>query len=135
MITGSEWLVVLAGLAAIAWVNWYFFLAGRTVAAAVAAPPVQSPAGESATPEVTITVDGGYSPSVVQVPAGRPVRLVFDRRDDSSCSEEVVIPDFGIRRYLPTGRRTVIEITPPKAGRYEFMCGMSMLRGAIVAAD
>ena len=28
-ITGSEWLVILAGIAAIAWVNWYFFLAGR----------------------------------------------------------------------------------------------------------
>jgi hypothetical protein len=28
-ITGSDWLVILAGIAAIAWVNWYFFLAGR----------------------------------------------------------------------------------------------------------
>lgn len=26
--TGSEWMVVLAGAAAIIWVNWYFFLAG-----------------------------------------------------------------------------------------------------------
>ena len=28
-ITGSEWLVILAGIAAIGWVNWYFFVAGR----------------------------------------------------------------------------------------------------------
>jgi hypothetical protein len=28
----SDWAVVLAGIAAIAWVNWYFFLAGRTKA-------------------------------------------------------------------------------------------------------
>ncbi|MEO7822756.1 MAG: hypothetical protein ABIS15_04040 [Gemmatimonadaceae bacterium] len=27
--TGSEWLVVAAGIAAIAWVNWYFFFAER----------------------------------------------------------------------------------------------------------
>lgn len=27
-----EWLVVLGGVAAIAWVNWYFFVAGRSVA-------------------------------------------------------------------------------------------------------
>ncbi len=27
--TPLEWAVVLGGAAAIAWVNWYFFLAGR----------------------------------------------------------------------------------------------------------
>ena len=32
--TGTEWLVVLAGVGAIAWVNWYFFLAERGVATA-----------------------------------------------------------------------------------------------------
>jgi hypothetical protein len=26
----SDWLVVLSGVAAIAWVNWYFFVAGRS---------------------------------------------------------------------------------------------------------
>ena len=25
--SGTEWIVVIAGIAAIAWVNWYFFLA------------------------------------------------------------------------------------------------------------
>ena len=34
---------------------------------------------------------------------------------------------------LPTGQRTTIDVTPPAPGRYEFMCGMSMLRGAVVA--
>jgi hypothetical protein len=29
-ITGQEWLAIAAGIAAIAWVNWYFFVAGRT---------------------------------------------------------------------------------------------------------
>ena len=28
-ITGTEWMVIAGGLAAIAWVNWYFFVAGR----------------------------------------------------------------------------------------------------------
>jgi hypothetical protein len=32
MIGGTDWLVILAGVAAIAWVNWYFFIAGRTPA-------------------------------------------------------------------------------------------------------
>jgi plastocyanin domain-containing protein len=80
-------------------------------------------------------VDGGYSPAVVKVKAGQPVRLVFDRRDSGSCSEEIVFPDFGVRKFLPSGAKTAVEVTPPRAGRYEFTCGMSMLRGAIVAEE
>jgi plastocyanin domain-containing protein len=130
MTNGTDWLVILAGLAAIAWVNWYFFLAGRS-----AAPAIAGASGGSGPQEQTITVDGGYSPAVVRVKAGSPVRLIFDRKDSGSCSEEVVFPDFGIRRFLPTGKKTIVELTPPKAGRYDFTCGMSMLRGALVAED
>ncbi len=32
MIGRTDWLVILAGVAAIAWVNWYFFIAGRAPA-------------------------------------------------------------------------------------------------------
>lgn len=117
----TDWLVIAGGIAAIVWVNWYFFVAERASAAATAAA------------SATIVVDGGYAPSTIRVPVGRPVRLIFDRRDTSSCSEEVVFPDFGIRKFLPTGERTAIEITPGAAGRYEFMCGMSMLRGTLIA--
>ena len=66
---------------------------------------------------------------------GAPVRLVFDRQETSGCSEEVVFPDFGIRKFLPTGQKTTIEVTPPTAGRYAFTCGMSMLRGTLVAEN
>jgi plastocyanin domain-containing protein len=128
LISGNEWLAVIAGLAAIAWVNWYFVAAGRAPTAIAASRP-----GE---PQLeTIVVDGGYTPAAVRVKAGQPVRLVFDRRDTGSCTDEVVFPDFGIRRFLPTGKKTAIDITPPKAGRYEFTCGMSMHHGALVAED
>ena len=123
---GMDWLVVVAGIAAIGWVNWYFFVASKS--AAVVAAPVGA-----GVPEVQITVRGGYDPATVHVPAGRPVRLVFDRQETSGCSEEVVFPAFGIRKFLPAGQPTSVEITPPSPGRYEFMCGMSMLRGAVVA--
>lgn len=131
-ITGTDWLVILAGVAAITWVNWYFFVAGRAMVTAAPSAGTGAPTGPQ---EQIITVDGGYSPGVVKVKAGRPVRLVFDRKDSGGCSEEVVFPDFGVRRFLPTGEKTVVEVTPPKAGRYEFTCGMSMLRGALVAED
>ena len=124
--SGTSWLVIVAGLAAIGWVNWYFFVAARRAGATVAPS-----AGGVA--EVRIAVRGGYDPATVRVKAGSPVRLVFDRQETAGCSEEVVFPAFGIRKFLPAGQPTPIEITPPAPGRYEFMCGMSMLRGAVVA--
>ena len=127
--SNEELVVLLAGLATIAWIVWYFFFAAERSALVVPFSSVSPGAGA----EATIEVDGGYSPSVIRVRAGTPVRLVFDRRDTSSCSEEVVLPDFGIRRFLPTGQRTAIEITPPAPGTYRFMCGMSMLHGQLIA--
>ena len=129
--TPIEWGVLAAGVAAIAWVNWYFFLAERGTA--VAAAPAGGVNGSGAVPEVTIAVSGGYSPATVRTTAGRTVRLVFDRQETSSCSEEIVFPDFAIRKFLPAFQKTVVEVTPPAPGRYEFTCGMSMLHGVLIA--
>ena len=121
--SAADWLVVVAGAAAIAWVNWYFFLAARGSTVAVAGR------------EVVIGVRGGYDPAHVRVKRGVPVRLVFDRRENSSCSEEVVFPDFGVRRFLPANARTAVEVTPAAAGSYDFTCGMGMLRGKLIVED
>ena len=118
-------LAVLAGaIVAIAVVLWYFLGPRRPARVAATANGVQ---------QVTIRVEGGYDPSVVEVVAGRPVRLTFDRRENNPCSDELVIGAFGIRRELPAFQRTTIEVTPPAPGRYEFTCGMGMLHGALVA--
>jgi plastocyanin domain-containing protein len=125
--SATDWLVVLGGLAAILWVNWYFFLAGGSVVTAAA------PAGGAQ--EVTIGVRGGYDPAHVRVRAGTPVRLVFDRQETSGCSEEVVIPEFGIRRFLPAHQKTAVEITPREVGSFEFTCGMGMLPGRLIVEE
>ena len=48
--SGTEWLVVIGGIAAIGWVNWYFFLAqgsaSRSSSEAAPAEPADRPAGE-----------------------------------------------------------------------------------------
>lgn len=121
----TDMLVIGGAVAAIAWVVWYFFFAEQQAVAASVA--------DSGRQDVTIIVRGGYEPGTVQVKAGVPVRLVFDRQETSGCSEEVVFPDFGLRKYLPANERTVLELTPPRAGVYEFTCGMSMLRGKLIA--
>lgn len=125
--TAADWLVILGGMGAIAWVNWYFFLAERSAASATV--------GSGGTQEVTVTVRGGYEPASVRVKRGAPVRLVFDRQETSGCSEEVVFPDFGIRKFLPAHQKTVIELKPDRVGTYEFTCGMSMLRGRLLVED
>ncbi len=121
--TLDRWLVLLGGLAVIAWVNWYFLFARRS--AAVAA---QSGAGQ----EITIRVEGGYDPAEIHVRKGTPVRLIFDRREESSCSEEIVIPDFQIRRFLPAFQKTAVEFTPAETGVHEMSCGMGMLHGKVI---
>jgi plastocyanin domain-containing protein len=122
--TLDKLLVLLGGLAAIFWIIWFFFLARRTVATATT--------NDAGVQQVDILVSGGYTPDVVRVRQGTPVRLVFDRRETNPCSEEIVLPDFGIRRFLPPGRETAVEFTPEKAGTFDFMCGMGMLHGKLV---
>lgn len=132
--TPIDWIVIAGGASAVLWVNWYFFAAERGGAVAAIVPASGSGSGQTQqTQEATVTVKGGYAPSVVRAKAGQPVRLVFDRQETSGCSEEIVFADFGIRRYLPAHQQTVIEVTPPAAGTYEFTCGMSMLRGKLIA--
>lgn len=122
-----EWMVIIGGLAAITWINWYFFLARQVVSnAAIDLEGVQ---------EVTIVVEGGYHPPVVRVKRDQPVRLIFDRRERSGCSEEVVFADFGIRKFLPAFAKTQIELTPSQTGQFTFTCGMSMLRGQLIVQD
>jgi plastocyanin domain-containing protein len=125
----TDWFVIAAGLAAAAWVNWYFFLADRGIARAVAA----AGPGSDAAQQVEIVIRGAYSPATIQVAAGRPVRLVFDRQETASCSEEVVFPAFGVRKFLPAHEKTTVEVTPPVPGSYEFTCGMGMLHGRLIA--
>lgn len=120
-------LILFGGLAAILFVIWWFLVVPRRRAAQ--APGVSVGPGS----EVVIAVRGGYEPDVVRVPAGKPVRLVFDRQEDSSCSEELVIARLGVRKFLPAFARTTVGITAPAPGTYEITCGMGMLHGRLIA--
>ncbi len=80
---------------------------------------------------VSIIVDGGYTPDNISVQKGKKLKLNFIRKDPSNCLEEVVLSDFGVRKYLPLNEEVVIEITPQQAGEYKFSCGMGMFHGKI----
>ncbi len=126
--TPDKWLVLVLGVSAIAWLNWHFFASTKK-----RRRPATAQRTATGIQEVVVTVRGGYDPAEIHVRAGEPVRLVFDRQETSSCSEEVVIPDFGVRTFLPAHQRTSVDIAAPSKGRHEITCGMGMLHGALVA--
>jgi plastocyanin domain-containing protein len=114
--------VTASGLGLIGLELWWFLLSK---------PKSRQATSQGGVQEVTVTVDGGYEPSQIVVKAGQLVRLNFDRKDPSSCLEEVRFPDFRIAQDLPLNQTTAIEFTPDKPGRYEFTCGMNMFRGVV----
>jgi plastocyanin domain-containing protein len=120
----SQILVTIGGLLAAAFVLWYF-LGPRPKAAAVAS------AG-GALQEVNLLVDGGYSPDTIVLRPGVATRLSIRREDEGECSEEFLIPDFGVRVFLPSHETTEVRFTPEKEGEFQITCGMGMLHGRVV---
>lgn len=118
-----EILVVIGGVSLIGLTLWYFFGEREQVAVETNELGVQ---------EIKVTVKGGYSPDVIVVKKGQPVRLNFYRDETSSCSEQVVFGDLGIAKDLPAFKNTPIEFTPEKSGEFTFACGMNMLRGKLI---
>lgn len=114
-------IVTLLGLAGILFTYWFFLIKNEETVAVGA--------GE----EIDVVVEGGYKPEAISVKTGVETILNFLRKDQSSCLEEIVIPAFKIRRYLPIGEKVSIAINPVKPGSYGFSCGMNMFHGRIIA--
>lgn len=122
--TTDQIFVTVTGILLSAFIAWYFWFAPRGKARAVV--------GSGGTQEVAITVKGGYSPDLIVVKSGQPVRLTFTRQESSSCSEQVIFSDFGKSATLPEGEPVTVEFTPEKSGEYDFNCQMGMLRGKLI---
>ena len=88
----------------------------------------QAPAG-SVLVNVTMT---GFEPDSIEARAGQPLKLAFFRPNAANCGREVVFPDLGIRKELPPGQTTLVDITPRKSGPLGFECGMKMLKGQLI---
>ncbi len=119
--------VAAIGVCAALLVGIYVFFFGKRKAVLAAAG--RSAAG---TQTVTVVVQGGYKPDLIVARRGVPLKMIFDRREESPCSDEIVLPEFGIRRALPAHAKTELSITPERAGEFEFTCGMNMLHGKIL---
>jgi len=110
--------VTISGLAGIIFTYWFFLMKKDKEIKVSGA--------------VEIIVDGGYSPATISVLKGQTTKINFLRKDPSSCLEEVILPDFKIKKFLPLNEKTTIEIKPEKSGEFPFTCGMNMFRGKII---
>ncbi|MEP7346805.1 MAG: cupredoxin domain-containing protein [Gemmatimonadaceae bacterium] len=84
--------------------------------------------------EVSVT-KRGFDPDSINVPAKKPVTLVFTRKTDQTCTKSVVLTlDDGkkIERELPLDKPVEIAVTFPKAGKLGYACSMDMSKGVIV---
>lgn len=115
--------VTLIGAGLSVLIAWYFWFSEKKGVRAQAAGGVQ---------QARIIVKGGYTPDVIVVRAGKPVRLTFLRQETAACSEMVVFGDFNKSAKLPPGEEVTVELPPTKPGEYEFACQMGMLRGKLV---
>jgi plastocyanin domain-containing protein len=122
--TFTNTLVILGGLVVIAGIAWFFW------------GPRQSGTRAALTTggyqEAMILVKGGYTPDIIVVQHGKPVRLTFRREETAACSEMVVFGDFNKSAKLPEGQSVPVEFVPDQPGEYEFTCQMGMLRGKLI---
>ena len=120
-------LVVVAFGCVLAW-KAAPLLSNRAPAAANAVPVPHAPPGS-----VLVTVNMvGFDPAEIPAIAGQPLKLAFFRPNANNCASEVVFPDLGVKKALPPGETTVVDITPPKSGSLGFACGMNMLKGKLI---
>nr|AQS34885.1 hypothetical protein [uncultured archaeon]AQS35000.1 hypothetical protein [uncultured archaeon] len=65
---------------------------------------------------------------------GIPVRMTADLNTVVGCARDVVIKDFGVRKYVKTGDN-IIEFTPTKTGTIGIACSMNMYHGSFTVID
>lgn len=119
-ITGYILIVlIIAGL-------WWYFRWSRTEATAE-----KSEAGQI----VTVLVEGAYNPNTIRAKKGEKITIIFDRKEDSPCSKEVIFSDFGITAKLTDFGKTPVVILPDRTGEFVFTCGMGMYQGKLIVED
>jgi plastocyanin domain-containing protein len=122
--TWDRIVVDVVGLGVVGFIVWFFWLVKpKGVKAALTTGGYQ---------EQMVLVKGGYTPDVIVVEAGKPVRLNFVRQESAACTEMVVLPAFNKSAKLPEGEAIPVEFLPKEPGEYEFACQMGMIRGKLI---
>jgi len=76
----------------------------------------------------------GYSPNVLFVKKDIPVRWVINVKQMTRCTDEIIMPEYNIRKKLEQGEN-IIEFVPEKLGDIKFSCWMQMVWGKFVVIE
>ncbi len=76
----------------------------------------------------------GYSPNVIYIKKDIPVRWIIDVKQMSGCTDEILLPEYGIRKQLKYGEN-IIEFVPDKLGELKFSCWMQMVWGKFIVTN
>ena len=78
-----------------------------------------SPAGADDLAVIKLSAkDGGFSPSVIDVPAGKPFRLEIS--NDGTSAIEFESRDLKQEKIIPPGAKATLSIRALKPGEYRF---------------
>lgn len=80
--------------------------------------------------DIVIT-SNGYSPNVIKVKKGQPVKLNLKSTNVFSCASAFRIPSLGIAKNLQPNGNDSVEFTPQTAEKIIFTCSMGMYSGVI----
>lgn len=75
----------------------------------------------------------GYTPNVLYVQKGIPVKWIVDGEQINSCNNQIIIPTLNSKKKLSSGEN-IIEFTPQDQD-ISFSCWMGMIRGVIKVVD
>lgn len=117
-------LVNLIGGILIILVLWWFWLGKTSSQKAVTAK-------QHSVIDIKVA-DGVYEPAMIQTKVGNKIVLRFTRYEENPCAEAVIFADFNQSANLPIGEAILVELTPHKAGEFEFTCQMGMYRGKLI---
>ncbi|EMC36051.1 cupredoxin domain-containing protein [Streptococcus mutans] len=117
-------IVTVVGLILIAFIAWWFFAKHEKDG--------QKAVRNGNIQEITVEVNGGYKPETLILEKDVPARITFDRKDPSTCLDQVVLPEFGAHLDLPLHEKTVVTVQPNESGEFGFACGMNMFHGKII---
>ena len=116
----------------------FAFVPRSSPAVAQVVQPTPNASGNAVTPLVQVVhmklTRRGYEPSTLQAKAGVPVRWVIDVVEMSGCTNELIMPEYGIDKKFKYGEN-VIEFTPKAAGEIKFSCWMRMVWGKFVVTS
>lgn len=76
----------------------------------------------------------GYSPNVLFVKKDIPVRWVINVKQMTRCTDEIIMPEYSIRKKLEYGEN-IIEFAPKKSGDIKFSCWMEMVWGKFMVTE